>query len=171
MSDVSDAAKHVVLGEPVRQNSIFVAAMFEVNLEGHFRFLRNGVFIEHASLGRHDFMSTALSAIEYLYRKRTLNLAWSGEVREASIDFFQRLSCTLIRSTASTCPAHGSCVFAAMTLAICSNLIQKKFASRCGSLVKNKSNMALNLAPFGRWTLRDKAAQRRLALRSASQEM
>ncbi len=27
------------------------------------------------------------------------------------------------------------------------------------------SNMALNLAPYGRWTLRDKAAQRRLALR------
>jgi len=27
--------------------------------------------------------------------------------------------------------------------------------------------MALNLAPFGRWTLRDKAAQRRLALRWA----
>jgi len=29
-------------------------------------------------------------------------------------------------------------------------------------------NMALNLAPFGRWTLRDKAAQRRLALRWAA---
>ncbi len=28
-----------------------------------------------------------------------------------------------------------------------------------------RSNMALNLAPFSRWTLRDKAAQRRLALR------
>ena len=28
-----------------------------------------------------------------------------------------------------------------------------------------ESNMALNLARFGRWTLRDKAAQRRLALR------
>jgi hypothetical protein len=26
-------------------------------------------------------------------------------------------------------------------------------------------NLALNLAPFGRWTLRDKAAQRRLVLR------
>ena len=26
-------------------------------------------------------------------------------------------------------------------------------------------NPALNLAPFSRWTLRDKAAQRRLALR------
>ncbi|QRM20113.1 hypothetical protein GBK02_12300 [Dechloromonas sp. TW-R-39-2] len=29
----------------------------------------------------------------------------------------------------------------------------------------DRSNMALNPAPFGRWTLRDKAAQRRLALR------
>jgi len=27
-----------------------------------------------------------------------------------------------------------------------------------------KPNMALNPAPFGRWTLRDNAAQRRLAL-------
>ncbi len=26
-------------------------------------------------------------------------------------------------------------------------------------------NMALNLAPFGRWTLREETAQRRLALR------
>ena len=31
--------------------------------------------------------------------------------------------------------------------------------------MKVMPNMALNLAPFGRWTLRDKAAQRRLALR------
>ena len=28
------------------------------------------------------------------------------------------------------------------------------------------ANPTLNLAPFDRWTLRDKAAQRRLALRS-----
>ena len=31
--------------------------------------------------------------------------------------------------------------------------------------VQQTHNMALNLAPFGRRTLRDKAAQRRLALR------
>jgi len=31
--------------------------------------------------------------------------------------------------------------------------------------MKQWHNPALNLAPFGRWTLRDKAAQRRLALR------
>jgi hypothetical protein len=38
--------------------------------------------------------------------------------------------------------------------------------SYIGQLVKtsNTSNMALNLVPFGRWTLCDKAAQRRLAL-------
>ena len=30
------------------------------------------------------------------------------------------------------------------------------------------SNPALNLAPFSRWTLRDKAAQHRLALRYAA---
>jgi len=31
--------------------------------------------------------------------------------------------------------------------------------------VQRLPNMALNLAPFSRWTLRDKAALRRLALR------
>ena len=31
-----------------------------------------------------------------------------------------------------------------------------------------RPNIALNLAPFSRWTLRDKAAQRRLALRYVS---
>lgn len=88
ISDVSDAAKHVVLDDPARQNNVFVAAMFEVNLEGNFRFLRNGVFIEHARLGRHDFMHTSLSAIEYWCRKRQLNIAGSGAVREASAEFF-----------------------------------------------------------------------------------
>ena len=35
------------------------------------------------------------------------------------------------------------------------------------SLANPAPNPALNLAPFGRWTLRGKAAQRRLALRWA----
>ncbi len=32
----------------------------------------------------------------------------------------------------------------------------------------NGSNVALNLAPFGSWMLRDKPAQRRLALRKGA---
>ena len=38
-------------------------------------------------------------------------------------------------------------------------------ASLCCCGKRLLPNPALNLAPFGRWTLRDKAAQRRLALR------
>ncbi len=37
------------------------------------------------------------------------------------------------------------------------------------ALEKKHANPPVNLAPFGRWTLRDKAAQRRLPSRSASQ--
>ena len=37
--------------------------------------------------------------------------------------------------------------------------------SSAGPLAVVSPNPALNLAPFGRWTLRDKAAQRRLAPR------
>jgi hypothetical protein len=36
---------------------------------------------------------------------------------------------------------------------------------KVGTMFKQIPNPALNLAPFSRWTLRDKAAQRRLALR------
>ena len=36
------------------------------------------------------------------------------------------------------------------------------------ALQRSVPNPAVDLAPFGRWTLRDKAAQRRLALRWAS---
>lgn len=37
-----------------------------------------------------------------------------------------------------------------------------------GARTVRRSIQALNLAPFGRWTLRDEAAHRRLALRYAS---
>jgi hypothetical protein len=42
--------------------------------------------------------------------------------------------------------------------------MQRNHSLRQLSVLENRSNPALNLAPFGRWTLRDKAAQRRLAL-------
>lgn len=88
ISDVSDAAKHVVLRNPARQNSVFVAAMFEVNSDGNFRFLRNGVFIEHATIGRRDFMHASLAAIKYWSSKRKLSINWAASIREASAEFF-----------------------------------------------------------------------------------
>jgi len=42
---------------------------------------------------------------------------------------------------------------------------KSQLAACCSLTSTAKPNPALNLAPFSRWTLRDKAAQRRLALR------
>ena len=88
ISDVSDAAKHVQLHDSNRQNNIYVAAMFEVNSEDCFRFLRNTAFIEHKTLGEYDFMQTSLNAINYWIKKRNLNITWSSKVLEANNDYF-----------------------------------------------------------------------------------
>lgn len=44
-----------------------------------------------------------------------------------------------------------------------------KGSTHCLAIMKPQHNPALNPAPFSRWTLHDKPAQRRLALRWASQ--
>jgi len=88
MSDVSDSAKHVKLRNPNRENYVFVAALFEVNDTGEFCFLRNGVFVEHATLGCQDFMQASLDAIAYWARKRGISLEWNGSICEANAEFF-----------------------------------------------------------------------------------
>ena len=40
-----------------------------------------------------------------------------------------------------------------------------------GGMLSVWPNMALNLAPFSRWALRDKAAQRRLALERRAHDL
>ena len=47
-------------------------------------------------------------------------------------------------------------------------LVQRSFATRFAARQPLRPNPAVDPAPSGRWTLRNKAAQRRLALRSAS---
>ena len=46
-----------------------------------------------------------------------------------------------------------------------SRFVRQSHAVKTAPSSTTWANPALNLAPFGRWTLRDKAAQRRLALR------
>ena len=46
-----------------------------------------------------------------------------------------------------------------------SPFVQQNTTEKTALRFKPRANPALNLAPFSRWTLRDKAAQRRLALR------
>jgi hypothetical protein len=47
---------------------------------------------------------------------------------------------------------------------VASPFVHQNTAEKTALPSKSRANPALNLAPFSRWTLRDKAAQRRLAL-------
>jgi len=87
MSDVGDFWKHGPLRDSDRNNSLFVCAMFEYGPGRGFRFLRNGLFIEHTSLGEHDFMHTSRAAIGYWLTTERISLSWSGVVTEGPAEF------------------------------------------------------------------------------------
>ena len=87
MSDVGDFWKHGPLRDPGRNNSLSVSAMFEYAPGRGFRFLRNGLFIQHATLGEHDFMHTSLAAIRYWLGTHGVSLSWSGAVAEGPAEF------------------------------------------------------------------------------------
>ena len=73
----------------------------------------------------------------------------------------QRLSApTIVRfaQALSRHPRHG-------TVAVIRHFEHQRCTVKTAPSSSQCSNLALNLAPFSRWTLRDKAAQRRLALR------
>ncbi|MES2501328.1 MAG: hypothetical protein V4545_01890 [Pseudomonadota bacterium] len=88
VTDVCDSIKHVRLTNLERENHLYVAAMFEVDTSEYFSFIRNGVFVEHATLGCKDFMQTSLDAIRYWVKKRELAIQWSGSINEANVEFF-----------------------------------------------------------------------------------
>jgi len=87
MSDVGDFWKHGNLRDSGRNNSLVVVAMFEHAPDRGFRFLRNGLFIEHATLGKRDFMHAALAAIRYWIEAYGFSLSWAGEVVEGPAEF------------------------------------------------------------------------------------
>lgn len=90
MIDVADAWKHGSLRDPSRNNKLFVSAMFEWLPEKGFRFLRNGLTVVHATLGEHDFLKTALGAIQYWVQKLQFNISWKGEgkILEATEEYY-----------------------------------------------------------------------------------
>ena len=88
MSDVGDFWKHGPLRDSGRNNSLSVSAMFEYHPGRGFRFLRNGLFNQHASLGEHDFMHTSLAAIRYWLTTQRIGLSWSGAIAEGPAEFY-----------------------------------------------------------------------------------
>lgn len=88
MSDVGDFWKHGPLNDSGRNNSLFVRAIFEYDPLRGFRFLRNGLVIQHKTLGDHDFMHTSLAAIRYWLAKQHISLSWPGTVAEGPAEFY-----------------------------------------------------------------------------------
>jgi len=89
ISDTADCWKHRLLRKPYRNNRLSTEALFEYENGKGFSFLRNALFVEHASLGKQDFMSTSLAAIYYWINKQGFDIAWHGSVRETSIEFHE----------------------------------------------------------------------------------
>lgn len=87
--DVADSWKHGSLRDPSRNSKYFVSAMFEWQPERGFRFLRNGLAIVHSTLGEHDFLKTALGAIQFWIQKLQLGVVWKdlGKILEAPEEF------------------------------------------------------------------------------------
>ena len=73
----------------------------------------------------------------------------------------QRLSAPTVMRFAQALSRHPRHV----TVAVIRHSEHQRYTVKTAPSSSQCSNLALNLAPFGRWTLRDKAAQRRLALR------
>ena len=73
----------------------------------------------------------------------------------------QRLSAPTVMRFVQALSRHPRHV----TVAVIRHVEYQRYTVKTAPSSSQCSNPALNLAPFGRWTLRDKAAQRRLALR------
>lgn len=89
ISDAADFWKHGSLRKSDRNNNFITESLFEYKNGKGFSFLRNALFVEHTSLGRHDFLQAALAAIHYWIDKRGLNVAWQGSIRENPTEFFE----------------------------------------------------------------------------------
>lgn len=85
--DAADFWKHGTLDNPNRNNSINVVAMFEYEQEQGFRFIRNGLFIEHATHAEHDLMEAMATAIHFWINVRGLDIQFDGKLQEATQEF------------------------------------------------------------------------------------
>lgn len=88
ISDTGDFWKHGSLRKKERNNRFSTESFFEYESGKGFSFLRNALFVEHASLGKHDFLQASLAAIHYWINKRGISVSWRGSVRENPTKFF-----------------------------------------------------------------------------------
>lgn len=89
ISDTADFWKHGSLRDPDRNNRFSTEAFFEYENGKGFSFLRNALFVEHASLGKHDFLQTSLIAIDYWINKQGFKVTWQGSIRDNPTEFHE----------------------------------------------------------------------------------
>lgn len=87
ISDTADFWKHGPLRKPERNNKLSTESLFEYDSEKGFSFIRNALYIEHSTLGQHDFLVTSLAAIRYWIQKREISTNWLGLVKENAPEF------------------------------------------------------------------------------------
>ena len=88
ISDTADFWKHGSLRNLDRNNCFSTESLFEYMPNKGFSFIRNALFVEHSSLGKHDFLHASWDAIQYWIGKRKLNVSWQGAVRENPQEFY-----------------------------------------------------------------------------------
>lgn len=87
IADTADYWKHGPLRNSDRNNQLSTEAFFEYEAGKGFSFIRNALFVEHASLGKHDFLVTSLAAIRFWIKRRQIATTWSGTVKENMPEF------------------------------------------------------------------------------------
>lgn len=87
ISDTADFWKHGPLRDSARDNDFSAEAFFEYEARKGFSFMRNALFVEHATLGKHDFLQTSKSTINYWIRKRTILTDWKGKIHQNPEEF------------------------------------------------------------------------------------
>ena len=95
------------------------------------------------------------------FARAPFRLAFVRAATRPALARAQRLSAPTVMRFAQALSRHPRHV----TVAVIRHFEHHRHTVKTAPFSSQCSNPALNLAPFSRWTLRDKAAQRRLALR------
>lgn len=88
IADAADYWKHGSLRNPGRNSTLSTEALFEYKTGEGFSFIRNALFVEHATIGKHDFLITALAAIQFWIRRRPIATTWHGVLKEHPQAFY-----------------------------------------------------------------------------------
>ena len=91
LSDLADSEKHGVLRKSKRQCNISIASAFEYK-ENKFSFLRNIIFINHASFGEVDFIEESLRIIKYWVKEYEGKISWNEKIKFSSQNFQDKAS-------------------------------------------------------------------------------